>query len=251
MSRDEARDDRRRGNGALARRGDARQRARERDVRRLFREIGLVTRRESRSSSCGSPSSSTGCGWSRTRRMAPDLAVTSGMSGRLGRDFRDRAGRGEARLRLPLRQRAVRRRSGARAATPTRGTARRAASGARHARRARADVREVRPAALDPARTSSRRTSSSSCAASRTRSPPFPYEDVRARGRGGARPDAGAAVPRLRPRSRSRPPRSARCTARRSRTGRASWSRCSGRTLRARSRPTSSSCTRSRASRIG
>ena len=74
---------------------------------------------------------------------------------------RDRPGRGAARLRLPARgpaRRLARRRRADRARP----------SPARDARRARADVRQVRPAALDAARTSSRRTSSPSCAASRT-----------------------------------------------------------------------------------
>ena len=78
---------------------------------------------------------------------------------------------------------------------------------------------------------------------------PFPFEQVERVDRGGARALDRAALPRVRARPRSRPRRSARCTARRSRTASGSRSRCSARTRRARSRPTSRSSTRRRGSR--
>ena len=159
----------------------------------------------------------------------------------------DRAGRRPARLRLLLRAAQAHRHPSVDGAGRggRRGGRRLGArpAPARDARRARPDVRQVRPAALDPAR---RRPAGHRRRAARApgRRQPVP---VRAGARGGrkrARPDARAGVHRVRTRRRSQPRRSARCTGRCSRTATRSSSRCSGRTRRVRSRTTSRCSTR-------
>ena len=77
--------------------------------------------------------------------------------------------------------------------------------------------------------TSSRRTSSSSCASSRTTSRPFRSTEIAGRDQRRARADGRAGVPLASTSARSRRPRSARCTVPRSRTATTSSSRCSGR----------------------
>ena len=66
---------------------------------------------------------------------------------------------------------------------------------------------------------------------------PVPVRSGRAGHRGGARADRRAGIPRASTRRRSPPPRSGRCTGRRSRTARTSSSRCNGPTHRVRSSP--------------
>ena len=120
---------------------------------------------------------------------------------------------------------------------------------ARDARRARPDVRQVRPAALDAA---GHRPAGHHRRAARA---PGRRHAVSVRGGRARRSSeelelpAREALPRVRGDSRSRRRRSARCTAPCSRTGGASRSRCSARTRRGRSRPTSRSSTRRRGSR--
>ena len=129
---------------------------------------------------------------------------------------------------------------------PGRGRLRARPPPARDARRARPDVRQVRAAALDPARRRPAGHRRRAAWAAGRRAALSVRPGARGR-RGGARPDDRAGVPPLRRRSRSPRPRSARCTARRSRTAPRWSSRCSGRTRRARSSPTSRFSTRPRA----
>ena len=89
-----------------------------------------------------------------------------------------------------------------------------------------------------PGPTSCRPTSSPSCAACRTTSGRSRTRTSSGRSRKSSASRSSACSPSSTT-SRSQPRRSGRCTARRCRTGAGSWSRCSGRTRRGRSRPTS------------
>ena len=99
---------------------------------------------------------------------------------------------------------------------------------ARRARGARPDLRQARPDPLHAARPAPARVRRGARDACRTSVPPLTEAEVVAGDGAGARRPVGGRLRVASSPSRSRPGRSARCTARRSRAASASSSRCSG-----------------------